>query len=133
MQKIQIIFLVYFFVAAMTDSEPPSTEAKVYIVHTENPQDQQPEEFHIKTLASVLGRQTNTFPINLVNFGMFEDAAKEALIYSYKHAASGFAAKLTPEQVSELAKKPGVLQIVPSRTLHLHGPELGKLGDVNRA
>ncbi|KAG5575604.1 hypothetical protein H5410_055738 [Solanum commersonii] len=59
MQKTQIISLVFFlfFVAAMTDSEPPSTEAKVYIVHTENPQDQQPEEFHIKTLASVLGRQ----------------------------------------------------------------------------
>lgn len=34
-----------------------------------------------------------------------EEAAKEALIYSYKHAASGFSAKLTAEQVSELSSK----------------------------
>lgn len=34
-----------------------------------------------------------------------EDAAKEAILYSYKHAASGFSAKLTPEQVEELKSK----------------------------
>ncbi|XP_070027698.1 subtilisin-like protease SBT3.17 [Nicotiana sylvestris] len=109
MKKTQIIcsiLLVFSFVAATISI--PDSQAKVYIVHTENPEDQDPEEFHIKILASVLGS---------------EDAAKEALIYSYKHAASGFSAKLTPEQVSELEKKREVLQIVPSRTLQIHGIE----------
>lgn len=32
-----------------------------------------------------------------------EEAAKDALIYSYKEAASGFSAKLTPEQVTEIS------------------------------
>ncbi|MCD7455927.1 hypothetical protein HAX54_030176 [Datura stramonium] len=94
-------------IITMADSQAsqPSNEAKVHIVYTEKPEDQEPEEYHIKTLASVLGS---------------EEAAKEALIYSYKHAASGFSAKLTAEQVSDLSKQPGVLQVVPSQTVQLH-------------
>ncbi|KAG4111815.1 hypothetical protein ERO13_D13G125300v2 [Gossypium hirsutum] len=87
------------------------TDAAVHIVYTERPQYEQPEAYHIRTLSNVLGS---------------EEAAKEALIYSYKTAASGFSAKLTPQQVAEISKQPGVLQVVPSRTLQLHsGP--GKL------
>ncbi|XP_019053208.1 PREDICTED: subtilisin-like protease SBT3.17 [Nelumbo nucifera] len=94
--------------AAGTGGSPASSEAAVHIVYTEKPEGEEPEAFHIKTLASVLGS---------------EEAAKGALLYSYKNAANGFSAKLTPEQVSQISKQPGVLQVVPSRTLQLHsGP-----------
>ncbi|KAJ4799457.1 Subtilisin-like protease SBT3.3 [Rhynchospora pubera] len=82
-------------------------EATVHIVYVDRPEGADPEEFHIRTLGSVLGS---------------EEAAKGAVLYHYKSAASGFSAKLTPSQVEELKKQPGVLQIVPSQTYQLHGP-----------
>ncbi|KAL9234625.1 hypothetical protein vseg_009478 [Gypsophila vaccaria] len=91
----------------MSENSPQQSSSDVYIVYTEKPTaDVEPESFHLSTLSSVLGG---------------EEAAKESLIYVYKNAATGFSAKLTPEQVSELQKQPGVIQVVPSQTLQLHG------------
>ncbi|KAF2930925.1 hypothetical protein DAI22_05g172000 [Oryza sativa Japonica Group] len=86
---------------------PAAQEATVQIVYLDRPADADPEEFHIRTLAPVLGS---------------EEKAKEAVLYHYKHAASGFSAKLTPQQVEELKS---VLQVVPSQTYQLHGPGAG--------
>lgn len=102
-----ILFLSVLATTTMAESGAGS-DAAVHIVYCEKPEGEEPEAYHVRTLASVLGS---------------EDAAKEAILYSYKTAASGFSAKLTPQQVSQISKEPGVLQVVPSRTYQLHsGP-----------
>ncbi|KAL5776418.1 hypothetical protein ACOSP7_009344 [Xanthoceras sorbifolium] len=101
--------LLLFSLIEMAESarSAPSSSA-VHIIYTERPQDEEPEAYHMRILSSVVGS---------------DEAAKEALLYSYKTAASGFSAKLTSEQVTEMSKQPGVLQVVPSRTVQLHsGP-----------
>ncbi|XP_010910392.1 subtilisin-like protease SBT3.17 [Elaeis guineensis] len=84
----------------------PAGDATVHIVYVDRPESEEAEAFHVRTLAPVVGS---------------EEKAKDAMIYHYKHAASGFSAKLTPKQVDELSKQPGVLQVVPSQTYSLHG------------
>ncbi|KMZ59689.1 Subtilase-like protein [Zostera marina] len=79
-------------------------EARVHIVYTQPPEEE-PEAYHVRTLTSVLGS---------------EEAAREALIYSYSAAANGFSAKLTPKQVVDISNQPGVLQVTPSQNLQLH-------------
>ncbi|KAG0495382.1 hypothetical protein HPP92_000074 [Vanilla planifolia] len=116
--RIVFFFIVFLFVSSRpflmvaedekssTVLPPGSTEkTTVHIVYVNRPEGEEPESFHIRTLASVLGS---------------EEAAREALIYHYKHAMSGFSAKLTSGQVAALSKKPEVLEVVASRTFELH-------------
>lgn len=96
--------------AAEPEQNAAAQEAAVHIVYVDRPEGADPEEFHLRILNPVLGS---------------EQKAKDAVLYHYRHAASGFSAKLTPQQVEELKKQPGVLQVVPSQTYQLHGPGSG--------
>uniref|UniRef100_A0A6N2LJ74 Inhibitor I9 domain-containing protein n=1 Tax=Salix viminalis TaxID=40686 RepID=A0A6N2LJ74_SALVM len=112
-----ILLLGLIFVIRMAESVPSmadsSAAASIQIVYTKRPQDKEPEAYHIRTLASVLGS---------------EDAAKEALLYNYNTVASGFSAKLTPQQAEQISKLLGVLQVVPNMKVQLHtGPRIGRL------
>ncbi|XBJ18226.1 hypothetical protein VPH35_009440 [Triticum aestivum] len=78
---------VQIAMAAEPEQAPAAQEAAVHIVYVDRPEDADPEEFHIRTLAPVLGS---------------EEKARGAVLYHYKHAASGFSAKLTTEQVEDL-------------------------------
>ena len=79
--------VVQIAMAAEPEQAPAAQEAAVHIVYVDRPEDADPEEFHIRTLAPVLGS---------------EEKARGAVLYHYKHAASGFSAKLTTEQVEDL-------------------------------
>ena len=104
-----LVFVSLISIIQMAESaRPAAPSSAVHIIYTELPQDEEPEAYHMRLLSNVVGS---------------EEMAKEALLYSYKNAATGFSATLTPEQVTEMSKQPGVLQVVRSRTLQLHsGP-----------
>ncbi|KAL6513568.1 hypothetical protein OROGR_021054 [Orobanche gracilis] len=81
--------LLHFTSLTMSDSAAKPLDSK--------PEGEDPEAYYIRILSSVFGS---------------EEAAKEALVYSYKTAASGFSAKLTPDQVAEISK--GYWEVRPS-------------------
>ncbi|XP_022737303.1 subtilisin-like protease SBT3.6 [Durio zibethinus] len=60
---------------------------------------------HYKMLSNLLGSK---------------EAAKNSMLYSYKHGFSGFAARLTESQAEEIAAFPGVVQVIPNRIHKLH-------------
>nr|XP_023888957.1 subtilisin-like protease SBT3.9 isoform X1 [Quercus suber] len=79
----------------------------VHIVYMGERQHDEPELVqvsHHEVLSNILGSH---------------EAAKESILYSYKHGFSGFAAVLTESQAKLIADFPGVVRVVPNRVLSL--------------
>ncbi|RWW23522.1 hypothetical protein GW17_00012230 [Ensete ventricosum] len=87
-----------FFASPSLSTSTAGKGAAVYIVFVDEPVGEEPEAFHIRTLAAVLGRSLRFDFVARCS----EEASRRAILFHYTHAASGFAAKLTPKQVEEL-------------------------------
>ncbi|KAE8808397.1 subtilisin-like protease SBT3.5 [Hordeum vulgare] len=93
--------------AAEPEQAAAAQEAAVHIVYVEHAEDADPKEFHICTLSPVLGRhrafkiETDPPPLG-PDLPVSEEKARDVVLYHYKHAPSGFSAKLTAEQVEDL-------------------------------
>ncbi|CAK9309640.1 unnamed protein product [Citrullus colocynthis] len=84
--------------------DEPSSLRLVYTI--ERPSNEEPEAFYIQILTPVLGS---------------EEAAKRALVYTFKNSMTGFAANLTPDQVNQILAQPGVLHVAQRVNYDLTG------------
>ncbi|EFJ28640.1 hypothetical protein SELMODRAFT_411167 [Selaginella moellendorffii] len=86
-----------------------ANESKLYIVHLEARDESLHPDVVTETHHSILGEA----------LGKSRHETKDHIVYSYKHALNGFAAKLTVEQAEKISNYPGVVRINPSRTYKL--------------
>lgn len=101
--KLAFIALILFF-----NFSDANAESKVHIVYMGRRQHDDVElatSAHHQILTSVLGSQ---------------EAARDSIIYSYKHGFSGFAARLTKSQAKNIAELPDVVHVVPNHLYKLH-------------
>ncbi|KAK4734794.1 hypothetical protein R3W88_009055 [Solanum pinnatisectum] len=85
-----------------------NAKSKVHIVYMGRRQHDDIElttSAHHQILSSVLGSQ---------------EAARDSIIYSYKHGFSGFAARLTKSQAKKIAELPDVVHVIPNHLYKLH-------------
>ncbi|KAF3660762.1 putative transcription factor TCP14-like [Capsicum annuum] len=93
---------------SMAEAEFIAATTTVHIVYMGKGQHDDAElttSTHHQILTSVLGSP---------------EAAKDSIIYSYKHGFSGFAAKLTKSQAKKIAELPDVVHVIPNHLYKLH-------------
>ncbi|KAL2343503.1 hypothetical protein Fmac_004788 [Flemingia macrophylla] len=102
-------FLVASALLLLQNSLVISAEgSSVHIVYMGDKTYQNPQttkRYHHKMLSSLLGSK---------------EAAKNSILYSYRHGFSGFAARLTKHQAEAITKFPGVVSVIPNGIHKLH-------------
>eukprot|EP01018_Ginkgo_biloba_P039188 Gb_34020 [translate_table: standard] len=87
---------------------PNAEDEQGYIVYMGSSNDNQRDSLlnsHVQLLSSVLGS---------------EEDAHQSLIYSYRHAFTGFSAVLSKEQATAMSAKPGIVSVFPDPLIKLH-------------
>lgn len=101
--------LLFLFLSAFAAEISTCLGSKVYVVYMGSARNEEPDESvwrDHQMLASV-------------HSGRMEEAQASHL-YSYRHGFRGFAAKITDQQASEIAKMPGVVSVFPNTKRKLH-------------
>ncbi|XP_043693869.1 subtilisin-like protease SBT3.9 [Telopea speciosissima] len=112
----QVIIALFFFLLntlhcvwnCVTVAAADTTTTNVYIVYMGEKQQENPAAIvtsHHNMLATLLGSK---------------EAAKNSILYSYKHGFSGFAASLSDSQAKAIADLPGVVLVFPNRIHKVH-------------
>ena len=99
-----VLIIGFLFLLDCAFAQECSTEEpKVYVVHLGAKQHDDPElviASHHKMLESVFDSS---------------EAARESIVYNYRHGFSGFAARLTSSQAKKLKDRPDVFSVAPNR------------------
>ncbi|KAK4441060.1 Subtilisin-like protease SBT3.18 [Sesamum alatum] len=102
---ISLSFLLHFILSVSSTHVISSSVYIVYLGRVRNHDPVLTSGRHLQLLTSVF---------------QSEEEAKDAMIYSYKHVLSGFAAILNESQAIILANTKGVISVFESKTLELH-------------
>ncbi|KAG4931582.1 hypothetical protein JHK86_048543 [Glycine max] len=108
LQTIMVVFLLIVLFSSNTKAEKETihdhANKKTYIIHMDE----------------------TTMPLTFTDhLSWFDASLKSAspsaeILYTYKHVAHGFSARLTPKDVDTLAKQPGILSVIPELKYKLH-------------
>ncbi|KAK7265523.1 hypothetical protein RJT34_33143 [Clitoria ternatea] len=99
-----------------SQSSTAASSSKTYIIHVKRPED--------KTLA--LSEDVESWYLSFMPPTIMSSNEQPRMIYSYHNVMSGFAARLTKEELRALEKKNGFISARPEKILHrqtTHTPE----------
>lgn len=104
------IFCMLFAFPVIADQDSPKSGLETYIVHVNLP----------KGRVLVDMDDHKTWYQSFLPEAASGEAGSTRLVHSYRHVATGFAAKLSPEEVRELEKVDGFVTARPQKKMSLH-------------